>query len=92
MLSFLFLLVLICDLRLHPGKSRGAPSALVPEPHLHIHGHVQAFAGRCGLRGFLLLLLQPLLLSQALLLFLGPVASRTLDTMCMCSPSPTPAP
>lgn len=37
---------------------------------LHIHGHVQAFAGRCSLRGFLLLLLQPLLLSQALLLFL----------------------
>lgn len=75
-----------------PGKSWGALPALVPEPHLHIHGHIQAFAGRCSRRGFLLLLLQPLLLGQALLLFLGPVASRTLETMCMCSPSPTPAP
>lgn len=70
-------------------RSLEALSAAAPQPHLHVHGHVQAFAGRCSLLGFRLLLLQPLLLSQALLLFLGPeAASEVLETGCTCSPCP----
>lgn len=64
-------------------KQSWALSALVPEPHLHVHGRVQASAGRCGLLGFLLLLFL-----QALLLFLGPAASWVLETTGTCSTQP----
>lgn len=98
--SFLFLPVLIHSVRLQlPGREEAEPGAGTgglrsgARPHLHVHGHVQAFAGRRRrLPGFpLLLLLQPLL-SQALLLFLGRSGGRGLATVRGSPRTPPPAP